>query len=238
MLAAHYSLLSPAGCPHDYLPEEMVLDRKASLSEYTVLVLPYAPFMTEAFSRQLTGWVQRGGTLVAVGPFAVQDESGRCLPAESSLFRTLFPELRKEGRGDWDYGPAGAREPAMAVRPYGKGSLIYLNRPVDVFGRNPALAEPLAKLLARTAPRTAFAPCADLEIAVRDKPGGEKYLCLCNRNVETPLETTVTVQGAYRQALDVQIPGWFPVPAEVSRNQTLLKVRLDPGDFTLILLKP
>ena len=32
MLAAHYRLLSPASYPHEYLPEEMVLDRKASLS--------------------------------------------------------------------------------------------------------------------------------------------------------------------------------------------------------------
>jgi hypothetical protein len=194
--------------------------------------------MTEDFSRQLAGWVQRGGTLVAVGPFAVQDECGRRLPAESSLFRALFPELRKEGPGDWDYGPEAAREPAMAVRPYGKGSLVYLNRPVDVLRRNPALGEPLTKLLARTAQRTASAPAEDLQIAVRDKPDGEKYLCLCNRNVETPLETTVSVRGVYRQTLDVQIPGWFPVPAEVSQNQTLLKVRLDPGDFTLILMKP
>lgn len=238
MLAAHYRLLAPANYAHDYLPEEMVLDRKASLGEYSFLVLPYAPFMTEAFSRQLSQWVHGGGTLIAVGPFAVQDECGRSLPAGSSLFLALFPEVRKEGDGDWDYGPAAAREPATVVRPYGKGRLIYLNRPLDVFLRNPALAERLVKVLAEKAQRTAFVPAADLEIAVRDKPGGERYLCLCNRNVEAPLETTVTVRGVYRQAVDVQIPGWFPVPVEVGKEQTLVKVRLDPGDFTLLLLKP
>ena len=96
----------------------------------------------------------------------------------------------------------------------------------------------LRALLARGARRTASAPEPDLGIMVRTAAGRERYLCVCNRNVEKPVETTVTVRGRYGRALDVVVPGWFPVPLETTGNETLVRVRLDPGDFTLILLTP
>ncbi len=239
MLAAHYRMLAPGSYPHDYLPEEMVLDGRASLNDYALLVLPYAPYLTEAFSRRLTEWVRRGGTLIAVGPFALQDECGRPLPAGSSLCRALFPGIRKEGAGDWDYRTDGRpAEPGMVARPYGQGSLVYLNRAVDVYYRNPALAGPLRGVLARAGQRTASSPTEDLQIAVRKRAGGGITLCLCNRNVEAPLTATVSVRGSYRQAFDVQIPGWCPVPLEVKGGHTLLNVRLDAGDWTILQLLP
>jgi hypothetical protein len=238
MFAAHCQVLLPGNYPHDYLPEEMVLDGKSSLDEYTLLILPYAPYMTERFSQLLADWVHRGGTLVAFGPFAVDDECGFELPAEKSLFRTCFPKIGKIGAGDWDYGEAGKLSPpAMEVKKHGQGTLAYLNRAADVVYRSPSLREPLESLLARVGQRTATSPDADLKIAVREKTGGEKYLCLCNTNVERPIETTVTVGGKYRQALDIVVPGWFPVPLESKGDATLVKIRLDPGDFTMVLLK-
>ncbi|MBI4023989.1 MAG: hypothetical protein HY360_03355 [Verrucomicrobia bacterium] len=145
----------------------------------------------------------------------------------------------KIGADDWAYGAEGkSLPPALETKRYGKGTLAYLNRESDVACRNSAMKESLESLLANAAQRTAASPETDLKILVREKDGGEKYLCVCNRNVEKPIETTVTVKGKYGQALDIFAPGWFPVPSQTKGNETVLKIRLDPRDFTMILLKP
>ncbi|MDD5704753.1 MAG: sugar-binding protein [Kiritimatiellae bacterium] len=239
MLRTHYQLLLPGNHPHDYLPEEMVLDGKAELADYSCLVLPYAPYMTEKFSRLIMKWVKRGGNLIAFGPFAVADETGRDLTADVSLFRALFPNVQVTGPNDWGTlrdGTPWAK--AMEVRSHGKGSVVCLNRSADVIMRDASLAKSLQEHLAVVAERTAVSPAPDLKILTRTGRRGEMYLCLLNNNVEAPLETTVTVSGAYRQALDILVPGWCPVPAAAKDDQTCLNVRLDPGDFTLILLRP
>jgi hypothetical protein len=93
------------------------------------------------------------------------------------------------------------------------------------------------RVLVRVGERTAISPEPDLKILVRENGVDDKYLCLCNKNVENAVETTVTVKGKYSQAFDIIVPDWSPVPLEANSNETIVKVRLDPGDFTLILLK-
>ena len=195
--------------------------------------------MTERFSELLRDWVQRGGTLVSIGPFGLSDECGFDLPAEKSLFRLTFPNLRKLAGDEFAYGVDGKQSPpALEVKKCGRGTLAYLNRPLDVARRTPSLWGPLEKLLASAGQRTAVSQADDLKILVRETADGQKYLCLCNRNVEKAVEAAVTVQGRYVQAVDVVVPGWCPVPLETKTDRSIVKVRLDPGDFTMILLSP
>ncbi|MBI4028228.1 MAG: beta-galactosidase [Verrucomicrobia bacterium] len=241
MIDLHYQLLAPGNFPHDYLPEEMVLDGKASLNEYKLLALPYAPYLSEKFSSNLQAWVWKGGVLIADGPFGLMDEFGAELPEQGSLFKTAFPTGRKTGDGFWDYSPergSATKDPTIKVVPIGKGSLVYLNQPIDAFTRNPDLAELLRKILAARVVQTASSPSSDLKLLVREGKPGEKYLCLCNKNVEAPLQTTVTIQGKYRETLDVVFPNAFPVPTRITDGQTDLDIYLDPGDWTMLLLRP
>ena len=86
MFDLHNKLLAPENVAHDYLPEEMVLDGKGTLNDYTVLFLPYAPYMSQEMSRRLVAWVQKGGTLIALGPFSLKNEFGLDLAREDSIY--------------------------------------------------------------------------------------------------------------------------------------------------------
>jgi len=235
----HNKLLSPANIAHDYLPEEMVLDGKGSLDDYTVLFLPYAPYMSEEFSGRLTHWVKKGGTLIAVGPFSLKNEFGLDLVSRNSTFKTLFPKYNKIGPGDWDYSVDGTDQksrPAVTTKNFGKGQVVCLNRMADEILRNPSLKSLLTEIVKDVCEQTATSPNSDLEILVREGGHGEKYLGLCNRNVEEPIETIVTVLGEYENPMDVLVPGHFPVPSVISKNKTVLRIYLAPGDWTMVQL--
>jgi hypothetical protein len=241
MFDLHNKLLSPLNVAHDYLPEEMVLDGKGSLDDYTVLFLPYAPYMSEELSNRLTKWVKKGGTLFAVGPFALQNEFDQDLADRSSLFKTLYPDFRQTGPDAWDYSLEGKDErsqPQIQETAFGKGRVVHLNRMLDPYLRKPALKQSLMERVEESCERTAVSPDADLEILVREGENGEKYLGLCNKNVEKPLDSTVTVKGRVENPVDLLVPGFFPVPSTIEGDTTELKIYLEPGDWTLIRLPP
>jgi hypothetical protein len=238
MFDLHNKLLGPENIPHDYLPEEMVLDGNGSLDDYTALFLPYAPYMSEEFSRRLTRWVKKGGTLIAVGPFALKDECGVDFADRSSLFRTLFPAFKKAASGDWDYSVDGTERRARPIetKSFGKGQVVCLNRMLDELLEDASSTSMLTDFVRDACERTAQSPDSDLGILVREGEQGEKYLGLHNRNVEEPIETTVTVAGKYKNSMDLLVPGWFPVPSDINGRKTTLTIRLEPGDWTLIRL--
>ncbi len=238
MFDLHNKLLGPENVPHDYLPEEMVLDGKGSLDDYTALFLPYAPYMSEELSGRLTRWVKKGGTLIAFGPFSLKNEFGLDLASGDSIYRTLFPKYKKVGAADWDYSVDGTDRIArpVATRSFGKGQVICLNRMLDVLLQDLSLKSLLTEIVKDACERTAQSPDSDLGILVREGEHGEKYLGLCNRNVEEPIETTVIISGKYENPMDILVPGWFPVPSDIYGDKTILRIRLAPGDWTLVQL--
>ena len=241
MFELHNSVLRPKNFAHDYLPEEMVLDGHASLDDYRVLILPYAPYLSEEFSGQLTTWVQNGGALISFGPFGLMNQYGTPLPRGTSLFKQLFPDYRQTGDGYFAYTLAGRTEPdepGIAKKPFGKGQVIHLNRMSSVYTQNAALKAAFDnELSAFDALKTADTANRDLKILVRkSKQGDDLYLCVCNQNVEAPVTADVSVKGTYRQALDITVPDWFPVPRTVEHDETVVKLRLEPGEWTMIQL--
>ncbi len=50
-----------------YVPEDALLDGVESLDSYSVVILPYATYLPEEFSKELLAWVEKGGTLIAEG---------------------------------------------------------------------------------------------------------------------------------------------------------------------------
>ena len=223
MIDLHYQLLDPGNYPHEYLPEEMVLDGKASLNEYKVLFLPEASYMSEEFAGRLKDWTYEGGTLIAVGAFTQMNEYGHDLPSNVSLMKILFADAKPSD--------------LIQTKGFGKGTVVYLGQSIDVCLRNASAREQLLNVLASTAHRTAVSTDADLKILVRDGNRGEKYLCVNNRNVEKALQADLRVKGRFASALDVVAPHGYPVPLRQDGNQTLLTVALDPADWTVIRLR-
>ena len=239
MFDLHNKLLAPENIAHDYLPEEMVLDGKGTLDDYTVLFLPYAPYMSQEVSRRLMSWVQKGGTLIAVGPFSLKNEFGLDLARKDSIYRTLFPKFKQVGSGHWDYSVDGTvpRTQPFTASSFGKGRVVCLNHSLSVLMQDSSLNALLTEIVRDVCERTASSPSSDLEILVREGKHGEKYLGLCNRNVEQPIETIVTVAGKYENPMDLLVPGWCPVSAHIYGRKTILRVRLEPGDWTLLRLR-
>ena len=238
MFDFHNKLLAPENIAHDYLPEEMVLDGKGTLNEYTVLFLPSAPYMSQELSRRLMAWVQQGGTLVALGPCALKDECGLDLVRGDSIYKTLFPKFKQIGAGPWDYSVEGAaqRTQPLTTSDFGKGRVVCLNRALTVVMQDASLRALLTEIVQAVCERTATSPSSDLEILLREGNDGEKYLGVCNKNVEKPIETIVTVTGKYEHPMDLLVPGWCPVPAHIYGDKTILRIRLEPGDWTLLRL--
>ena len=240
MFDLHTLMLKPDNLPHDYIPEEMVLDGLASLENYKLLFLPYAPYMSEAFSAQIKQWVEHGGTLVTFGPFALMDPYGTDLPQDQSLFRTLFTNYKQTGPDSFDYSLCGAAsqdEPSVIKRSVGKGTLIQLNRSTSFCSQNTAMKDQLDRIMAGfDVLKTADSANDDLEIMVREASDGTRYLCLCNSNVNDIVTANVRITGTYRQALDIVAPGWFPVPFKTEQNRIVMPISLGPGEWTIINL--
>lgn len=155
LLDAHRKLLEPMNFAHEFITEEMVLDGAASLAEFQVLVLPPARWMSQELSSQLGEWVMKGGTLVAVGPFALVDEYSHELPRTDSLFQRIFPEAKRTGADDWSYSVAG-EDPATAtvlLRRYGRGTVAYLNAPLATITHDAQRTHVLEQLISRAAHR-------------------------------------------------------------------------------------
>lgn len=109
-------------------------------------------------------------------------------------------------------------------------------RQEDVLLQDVSLTSVLTEIVTDSCERTAQSPDSNLGILVREGEHGEKYLGLCNRNVEKPIETTVIVAGEYKNPMDLLVPAWFPVPVNILGNKTILRIRLAPGDWTLVRL--
>jgi predicted nucleotidyltransferase len=230
-LAVFNQMLSPWNVASDYVPEEMVLDGKAALEEYAVLVLPNAVYMTADFAARLDAWTRQGGLLIAIGPFALADPYGEALPAAISPLQQLLPAGKRTGPGGWDYD-AGKDAPAIIAHDYGKGRILFVTRKVGDVLREANAVEELKSAIFGSAAPWAHTADRDLQLLVREAGLKTRYLCLCNRNVEKPVEAAVTVGGQIARAVDVVTPDGFPVP--VGADGSSVSVHLEPGDFTLI----
>jgi len=233
----HNNLLRPKDIPYEFLPEEMVLDKKASLNEYECLILPYAPYMTLDFSRQLKSWVKQGGTLIAFGPFAIYNEAGKALRPEDSLLKTLFPKVTI-GSKLWDFSLSGKDEPPMVSRKaFGKGKLLIFNSCISVCLQNANLKSQLDEVFSREINKPVFCADENLRSIIRTGKNGSQWLAINNTSASKPIHTKVSVYGEFKRVYDVMIPGWMPLKTSVDNGKTKIDIALRPGDWTVLKLK-
>lgn len=233
----HNDFMRPLNIDYEFVPEEMVLDGKESLKGFKTVILPYAPYLNCKFSLQLKKWVAQGGTLIAIGPFAIYDEAGFALEEKDSLLKTLFPEA-KLGKALWDFSLSGkADSPHIASKKFGKGSVIVFNRALDVFNLNNDLKVKTVRILEDNLTKTIDSDSKDTRTIVRVSKDGTHWLAVNNTNVIKDMNAELSIKGKFSKAYDVTVPGWIPLTTEITGEKTKLQVKLRPGDWNVIKLQ-
>ena len=233
----HNDFMRPLDIDYEFIPEEMLLDGKASLSEFKTIILPYAPFMNRKFSVQLKQWVADGGTLIAIGPFAFYDAAGFKITEDESLLKKLFPKT-KLGKGLWDFSLSDNRiSPEIINKKFGKGTVIVFNRSLSVYNLNSSLKTKTIEVLKNNLQKTVTANAKDFRSIVRVSKDGTHWLAVNNTNVLENMKASVTVNGEFNKAYDVTVPGWIPLSTRISDRKTELQINLRPGDWTVIKLQ-
>ena len=236
----HNEFLAPGGFPADFITEEMVLDGKASLSEFSTLIVANGYWMDPAFSLQLMKWIQDGGRLIAIGPFAMDSPWGTPLEKTQSAFLTAFDPVQRTGKDLWSVKiPKGNSDSSVIKhRTLGKGRIDYLGRSVEAFVSNDAKRQQLIDLLAEAIPRLAVAESETVRLITRVSDDGTVFVFPVNHSLNETVTTTVRLQGDFDLAQDCVIPNGLPLALRRENGESKFDIQLAPGDWTVIRLTP
>jgi hypothetical protein len=236
----HNEFLAPGGFPADYITEEMILDGKASLSEFSTLFVANGYWMDPAFSLQLKKWVEEGGRLITVGPFAMDSPWGSPLNQDQSAFLTAFAPVERTGKDLWSvkFPRTDSDSGAIKSRPLGKGRIEYLSRSLDSFVSNSAKRKQLNDLLANAIPRLAAADSESVKLTTRVAEDGTVFVFPVNPSLTDTVQATIRMRGNYISAQDCVIPNGFPLALSQEEGASSFEVQLAPGDWSVIRLTP
>ncbi|MBU0606982.1 MAG: beta-galactosidase, partial [Armatimonadetes bacterium] len=218
---------------YDYtcVPEELIVSGEEKLTSTKVLVAPYVLWASRALQDKLLAWVQRGGMLIAVGPFGLWDGYGRpagtllrqawgdveLAPKRAGLYTFRFPadELaRRPGVSIATTVPtADGPQPNLIRADLGRGQVyITCDTTLD------ALLADSKRVLRRAMDeaiglRTAWSLNGSLYLVTRQaRQGNDRILVAINRSLQQPCEDTVVMRGEYTKITDAAL-GDLPVPA-------------------------
>lgn len=238
MLSLH-QLIYPAGFPYELVPEEYFADGRESLDNYDVVILPCAEYLSEEHQRRLADWVRAGGTLIAIEPPGVKDELTR---PSGLLLRDIYGVGRAEfdpQSAVWSYQLPGAELVAPAqlqgVRA-GKGlaclTPTVLLRALEGDEGEAAFLD----LLRQRVKRTTWAEGARLEVVMRVTEEGDRYLFVLNPDPDLSASDTVLVDQPVEYAVDVSVPGGYPVPVKKREGRAALDMTLGPCEMAVVWL--
>jgi hypothetical protein len=118
--------------------------------------------------------------------------------------------------------------------PCGKGQLVASP---SVAGLPQERARPeLLRLITHAAPRAAWAEKSRFEVVLRIADDGGRYLFVLNPDVDNAAQDTVRTAEPARQAIDVTIPGGFPVRTRSVAGGSAMDLRLAPGECAVLYL--
>jgi len=230
-----YRLLYGKNRRFEFLTEKLILGGRAKLDDYDVALVPYAPYFPKGLWGKLAPWIDRGGTLIAVGPSGLYDEFGYDDPA--SLTRALvskpFPEDQLNTRGPWKWDNGKV----IREKAHGKGKLVLVSCTMaDLYTSTP-LTRRFLSFFARV-PIPATSPDTPAEVELRRDAKGASYVFALNPLTDAAIEGTVQVQGKFSAVLDLGVLDGFPVPDVATRaGVTVFRFRLAPGQYTFFRLK-
>ncbi len=222
----------------EYLPEEYLLDGRARLDDFGVVVLPYAQYLSERQQTELAGWLEKPGRmLLALGPPGLYDELGL---DSGTLLKQVFggPTLTADEPTPttWGYRLEGSDEPLLEVSRGGSRALLV----TTMWRQAKADAKRVERIVAAieaAAPRPVADDANGLEMVFREA-GDRRYLCVLNPNLDDRVTTTVRLRGAWRSVTDLDCDGGYPVPAKVAGQVTSFPLTMAPGEVTILRLEP
>jgi len=228
-----YRLLYNSNRRFEFLTEKLILSGRAKLSEYDVVLLPYAPYFPGGLWEKLTPWVDAGGTLIAVGPCGVYDEFGYDNP--KNLFKPMvakpFPEEQLNTRGPWTWDNGEGLKSITR----GKGKLVQVSStPADMYTSTPLTK----KFMSLVGAPLATSPDTPAEVELRGDKNGNAYIFALNPLTDAPIDGHIKVSGKFTKIKDLGILNGLTIPTQkTSKNQTTFKFRLAPGQYTFYELK-
>ena len=228
-IAALHELLFGSGLLYELAPEEYVEDGRCKLSEFDVVMLPRASWLSEDLQQKLGSFVLRGGLLVALGRPGEYDEIARPSGQLAQRLRDRSAQWA-EVEQVWQ----GAGDKRLALVPCGKGRIAACESMAGLAASPDR--ERLRQLVESAAPRAAWSQEGRFEVVLRIAEDGARYLFLLNPDVDRSAEDEVHVAKAVRAALDVSIAGGFPVPVNKAGDAWTMRMRLGPGECAVLYL--
>lgn len=229
-----------AGFPCEIIPEEYFADGRAALSEFDVVFLPCAEYLSEEHQRRLVDYVRGGGTLIATEPPGVRDELTR---PSGALLREAWGTETVEAdpeTNEWRFDiPGGTALPGTSLISVKVGQGEALLSPVGL-GRAVSSAEAqaaLLDLLAERVERDAWCEDAGFELVMRETEDGERYLFALNPSADERVSDRVRLAGDVRAATDVSVEGGYPVPVVRAGEDAVVTLTLGPGEMAVLWLQ-
>jgi hypothetical protein len=240
-----HELLFPQNYPFLYLPEQAVLDGY-SLNQHQVIILPQSPCFPRGMTERLLSWVKRGGTLISIGVPGIWDPYGY---NDARLVNRVFglSEVRDEQPGKWNWewriehpGPKVAwktndnsGKTLAALATYGKGKVLVTTGPFDA----PELRNRFYQTLdSAVLKRPAACENDRFELVLREDKHGHRYLFVLNPHTREIREDDIAIAGRFSHCLDLGIGSGLPVSVSLTNSETRFRLRLHPGEGTVISL--
>jgi hypothetical protein len=88
----------------------------------------------------------------------------------------------------------------------------------------------------KAAEKVAEAPGTSLELLLRRLPDGREVLCVLNADPDKAAKGTVSVQGAFREVVDLDQATPLLVPSKVEKGRTRFETVLEAGGTAYYML--
>ena len=85
--------------------------------------------------------------------------------------------------------------------------------------------------------RPAIAAHDSFELVLRADKKSQRYLFALNPHTRDTREDEITLNGNYWSGMDLGVGSGIPVPSTIQNNETRLRLRLHPGEGTVIALQ-
>ncbi len=232
-----HGLIYPAGFPYELVPEEYFADGRADVSDFDVIFLPAAQYLSEAHQQRLIDYVRDGGILIASEPPGVRDELAR---PSGLLLREVYGIANvsfDEEAGAWSWQSDRCPQGPLAMAEAGEGR-AYLTPATLVrsIAEEPG-TDAIIDLLAENVSRDAWSENARFEVITRVTDTGERYVFALNPSAEERQTDRVMVPGDISEATDVSIEGGCPVPIAREGDAAAIEISLGAGEMAVLWLR-
>jgi len=200
-----------------FFPEDLVLEGKADLDDFKVVVVPPAPLAPAELGQKLAAWVEAGGTLVWTGQFGVAGKNSE--PAFN------FDKLVEAA-------PHSPFLKGVKEAPLGGGRLVRVTG--DGLNRDASLLNQIVERVVKV--RAVYSSSRDVELILREAPSGDLVLVIVSLDVVRSSRTEIAARGRWGRVVDIGIDGGAPIPVDFDGQCTRFTVRTGAGEGLLISL--